>query len=70
METKVIDTQGFSHAETSGGGVRTAEVDNKTYESKLVKNLYFAGEVLDIVGNREVLIFILLGLVGIWWGNH
>jgi predicted Rossmann fold flavoprotein len=49
---KIIDTQGFGHAEASGGGVRTAEVDNKTYESKLVKNLYFAGEVLDIVGNR------------------
>ena len=49
---KVIDSQGFGHAEASGGGVRTAEVDNKTYESKLVKNLYFAGEVLDIVGNR------------------
>lgn len=49
---KVVDTQGFSHAEASGGGVRTLEVDNKTYESKLCKNLYFAGEVLDIVGNR------------------
>ncbi|BAK74671.1 MULTISPECIES: NAD(P)/FAD-dependent oxidoreductase [Arcobacter] len=49
---KIIDTQGFGHAEASGGGVRTIEVDNKTYESKLVKNLYFAGEVLDIVGNR------------------
>ena len=49
---KVIDSQGFGHAEASGGGVRTAEVDNKTYESKLVKGLYFAGEVLDIVGNR------------------
>lgn len=49
---KIVDTQGFGHAEASGGGVRTAEVDNKTYESKLVKGLYFAGEVLDIVGNR------------------
>ncbi|MCG3654026.1 NAD(P)/FAD-dependent oxidoreductase [Aliarcobacter butzleri] len=49
---KIVDTQGFAHAEASGGGVRTVEVDNKTYESKLVKNLYFAGEVLDIVGNR------------------
>ena len=49
---KIIDTQGFGHAEASGGVVRTAEVDNKTYESKLCKNLYFAGEVLDIVGNR------------------
>ena len=49
---KVIDTQGFGHAEASGGGVRTVEIDNKTYESKLCKGLYFAGEVLDIVGNR------------------
>ena len=49
---KVIDSQGFGHAEASGGGVRTAEVDNKTYESKLCKGLYFAGEILDIVGNR------------------
>lgn len=49
---KVIDTQGFAHAEASGGGVRTAEVDSRTYESKLCKGLYFAGEVLDIVGNR------------------
>ena len=32
--------------------VRTIEVDNKTFESKIVKNLFFAGEVLDIVGNR------------------
>ena len=49
---KIVDTQGFGHAEASGGGVRTIEVDNRTYESKLVKNLFFAGEVLDIVGNR------------------
>ncbi len=48
----IIDTQGFSHAEASGGGVRVDEVNHKTYESKLVSGLYFAGEVLDIVGNR------------------
>ncbi len=49
---KVTGTQGFQHAEASGGGIRTDEVDNKTYESKKCKGLYFAGEVLDIVGNR------------------
>ena len=49
---KITDTQGFGHAEASGGGVRTDEVDSKTYESKKCKGLYFAGEVLDIVGNR------------------
>ncbi len=49
---KITDTQGFKHAEASGGGIRTDEVDNKTYESKKCKGLYLAGEVLDIVGNR------------------
>ena len=49
---EVIDTHGFKHAEVSGGGVSTAQVNNKTMESKLVQGLYFAGEVLDIVGRR------------------
>ncbi|MDD5053320.1 MAG: NAD(P)/FAD-dependent oxidoreductase [Sulfuricurvum sp.] len=48
----VTDTHGFKHAEVSGGGVSTAQVNNKTMESKLVEGLYFAGEVLDIVGKR------------------
>ena len=49
---EVSDTHGFRHAEVSGGGVNTDEVDPKTYESKKQKNLYFCGEVLDIVGER------------------
>lgn len=48
----VVDTHGFKHAEVSGGGVATAQINNKTMESKLVEGLYFAGEVLDIVGKR------------------
>ena len=52
LRMKIIDTQGFKHAEASGGGIRTDEVDEKTFESKKCKNLYLAGEVLDIVGNR------------------
>ncbi len=49
---EVTDTHGFKHAEVSGGGVSTAQVNNKTMESKLVEGLYFAGEVLDVVGKR------------------
>ena len=49
---EIIDTHGFKHAEVSGGGISTAEIDDKTMESKLVNGLYFAGEVLDIVGKR------------------
>lgn len=32
----------------TSGGVKTAEVNPKTMESKLVEGLYFAGEVLDL----------------------
>lgn len=49
---QIVDTQGFKHAEVSGGGVRTDEVDSHTMESKKVKGLYFAGEVLDVTGHR------------------
>ena len=49
---EIIDTHGFKHAEVSGGGVSTTEIDDKTMESKLIDGLYFAGEVLDIVGKR------------------
>lgn len=52
LRFKITDTQGFKHAEASGGGVRVDEVESKTYESKKCKGLYFAGEVMDIVGHR------------------
>jgi predicted Rossmann fold flavoprotein len=45
-------THGFRHAEVSGGGINTSEVDPKTMMSKKQKNLYFTGEVLDVVGAR------------------
>ncbi|MFC2073747.1 NAD(P)/FAD-dependent oxidoreductase [Campylobacterota bacterium] len=48
----ISDTHGFKHAEVSGGGINTDEVNEKTMESKKCKGLYFAGEVLDIVGRR------------------
>ncbi len=48
----VIQTHGFKHAECAGGGVLTKDVDPKTMESKKVPGLYFAGEILDIVGDR------------------
>ncbi|MCK4874757.1 MAG: aminoacetone oxidase family FAD-binding enzyme, partial [Sulfurimonas sp.] len=49
---EVSDTHGFRHAEVSGGGVDTTEVNPKTMESLKQKNLYFCGEVLDVVGRR------------------
>jgi len=49
---EVKDTHGFRYAEVAGGGVDTYEVDEKTMQSKKQKNLYFCGEVLDVVGKR------------------
>ena len=31
----------------TSGGIKTSEIDPKTMESKLVKGLYFAGEIID-----------------------
>ncbi|MFP4486102.1 MAG: NAD(P)/FAD-dependent oxidoreductase [Campylobacterales bacterium] len=41
---------GFSKAEITKGGVSTENIDSETMESKLQKNLYFIGEVLDVSG--------------------
>jgi len=41
---------GFERAVVTSGGVDLKEIDGKTMESKLVKGLYFAGEVIDIDG--------------------
>ncbi|MFT7861111.1 MAG: NAD(P)/FAD-dependent oxidoreductase [Sulfurimonas sp.] len=49
---EVSDTHGFRHAEVSGGGVDTAEIDAKTFQSKKEPKVYFIGEVLDVVGRR------------------
>jgi predicted Rossmann fold flavoprotein len=49
---EVDSTHGFRHAEVAGGGVDVNEVNSKTMESKKQKNLYFTGEVLDVVGRR------------------
>ncbi len=49
---EVTETHGFRHAEVSGGGVDTTEINLKTMESSKQKNLYFCGEVLDVVGRR------------------
>lgn len=38
----------LAHAVTTAGGVKVKEIEPKTMQSKLVKNLYFAGEVIDV----------------------
>mgnify|MGYP000596562476 FL=1 len=40
----------IAEAIVTSGGVKVSEVSPKTMESKLVKGLYFAGEILDVDG--------------------
>ena len=47
---KILDTTGFKNAQVTAGGVLLDEVNIETLESKIVKGLYFSGEVLDVYG--------------------
>lgn len=51
FEFEVTDNRGYSEAIITAGGINTSEIDGKTMQSKLVKNLYFAGEILDLDAN-------------------
>ena len=48
---KCVDTNGFNQAQVTIGGINTKEVNPSTLESKLVNNLYFCGEILDVDGD-------------------
>jgi len=48
---KIYDTNSFSNAQITIGGVNTSEIFSSTLESKIILNLYFAGELLDVDGD-------------------
>lgn len=47
---QVTELNPFSNAQVCAGGVDTSEINPETMESKLVKGLYFAGELVDVDG--------------------
>ncbi len=47
----VTGYRGWNEAIITAGGISIKEINPKTMESKIVKNLYFAGEVIDVDGN-------------------
>ncbi len=50
LKNFTVDISGFRPIEeaiVTSGGVKTSEINPKTMESKLCKNLFFAGEVID-----------------------
>ncbi|NLL76387.1 MAG: NAD(P)/FAD-dependent oxidoreductase [Clostridiales bacterium] len=48
IEMTVMGTREFREAIITKGGISVKEVNPSTMESKLVKGLYFAGEILDL----------------------
>ncbi|MBC7254903.1 MAG: aminoacetone oxidase family FAD-binding enzyme [Chloroflexi bacterium] len=50
LSTQVTGTRGLQFAQVSTGGVNVREVDPRTMASRLWPGLYFAGEVLDVIG--------------------
>jgi len=51
LEFNIIDTKGFETCEVCAGGVVLDDINIHTMESKLQKDLYFIGEVLDVDGD-------------------
>ncbi len=47
---EVTGTRGFLNSQVTSGGIKTEEINEKTMESRLCKNLYFAGEIIDVDG--------------------
>ncbi len=47
----VTSTNSFNNAQTTSGGVLLTEINLDKMESKIIKNLYLTGEVIDIYGD-------------------
>ena len=50
IKVNITSTKGFESAEVIAGGIDVKNIDYKTMQSNLKKNLYFCGEVLDVDG--------------------
>jgi len=48
MRFMVTGHRSFKEAIITAGGISTKEINPRTMESKIVKNLYFAGELIDL----------------------
>jgi len=50
FELNVEQLDGFDNAIVTAGGISLKEIDPKTMQSKIIPNLYFAGEIIDLNG--------------------
>lgn len=50
LDMNVSGLLGFDYSLVTSGGINIKEIDPKTMRSKLIRNLYFAGEIIDLDG--------------------
>ena len=48
LRFKVTGHRGFKEAIITSGGITTNEIDSRTFAYKIIKNLYFSGEIIDL----------------------
>ncbi|MBI9038495.1 MAG: NAD(P)/FAD-dependent oxidoreductase [Bacteroidales bacterium] len=51
LRFEIIGYRPFKEAIITAGGIPTTEISSKTMESKIIDNLYFAGEIIDVDGD-------------------
>lgn len=50
LKLTITQLLGFDHAIVTSGGVALKEIDSKTLRSRIVSNLFLAGEIIDLDG--------------------
>lgn len=48
LTVHINSTRGYNEAVVTAGGIDVTQIDPGTMQSKIIKNLYFAGEVMDV----------------------
>lgn len=48
LEFEITGNNGYNEAVVTAGGICVDEIDPSTMQSKIIENLYFAGEVIDV----------------------
>ena len=50
FNVNIIGTNSFDNAQVCKGGITLTEINTSTFESLIVPNLYFTGEIIDVDG--------------------
>ena len=51
LRFEIKNYRAFKEAIITAGGIPTSEINSKTMGSKIIENLYFAGEIIDLDGD-------------------